>query len=490
MKKIIIICAVALFAISTVSANDSVSVENCKYRNYFVMDFGGGMHTYLYKTNDGKVLPSAGGLFHIGYQLMFSKHWGFGFQVGVSSYRTLADYYFKLTQEGATHPMNNLPFTSYADFKYWRESQNVIQAELPVEFYFATPTSNDWNFQLGFGAIVSTAVWAQYNGGGEYTTTGYFPDIHGTVYDLPDYGFSTYRAAKNGKIDVTSYNVGAILELGGWKHIAERADFYIGCYANCQFLSSVKSSDAPLYDGNQMKYVGTLNSNEVKDKIYPLEAGIKLGFRFGGCSKKAMRDAAEKERLEKEQAEKERLAREQAEEERLAKEQAEKERLAREQAEKERLAKEQAEKERLAREQAEKERIARLAAEKQAEFEKYAGVMLVGSTFETGKADIKATPEIKAAIAGIKKFLEENPNVSIKVVGHTDNVGKPERNIEYGQKRADAFKAWLVGQGIDAARITTESKGQTEPIATNDTEEGRAKNRRVEMKVEVNPSSR
>jgi outer membrane protein OmpA-like peptidoglycan-associated protein len=72
---------------------------------------------------------------------------------------------------------------------------------------------------------------------------------------------------------------------------------------------------------------------------------------------------------------------------------------------------------------------------------------------------------------------------TITLTGHTDNVGDPDRNMTLGQARADAVKALLLRKGVKPEQITTATKGQTQPVTTNDTEEGRAENRRVEVRL-------
>lgn len=83
----------------------------------------------------------------------------------------------------------------------------------------------------------------------------------------------------------------------------------------------------------------------------------------------------------------------------------------------------------------------------------------------------------------LAEYLSQNSPITIRLTGHTDNVGKPEDNMELSQKRANAVKNYLTGRGIDGARITAEGRGESQPIATNNTEEGKQKNRRTEITI-------
>ena len=100
-------------------------------------------------------------------------------------------------------------------------------------------------------------------------------------------------------------------------------------------------------------------------------------------------------------------------------------------------------------------------------------------TFETGKADLK--PESMVEINRIAKLMQENPGLEFEVQGHCDATGSDKVNDPLSQKRAEAIVAALVEQGIAQARLTAVGKGSHQPIATNSTDEGRAKNRRVEF---------
>ena len=99
--------------------------------------------------------------------------------------------------------------------------------------------------------------------------------------------------------------------------------------------------------------------------------------------------------------------------------------------------------------------------------------------FDTGKSTIK--PESKPIINQIVEMMKANPDLKISVEGHTDNVGNPKSNKTLSDERAKSVVAAIVAQGIDAKRMNAAGYGEDKPIADNKTEEGRAKNRRVEL---------
>ena len=102
-----------------------------------------------------------------------------------------------------------------------------------------------------------------------------------------------------------------------------------------------------------------------------------------------------------------------------------------------------------------------------------------GITFDVGKAVIK--PESMGEINRIVALMNENPSLKFEVQGHTDSTGNAASNQKLSEERANAIVAKLVEMGIAKDRLTAVGKGQTNPIAGNDTDEGRAKNRRVEF---------
>lgn len=105
---------------------------------------------------------------------------------------------------------------------------------------------------------------------------------------------------------------------------------------------------------------------------------------------------------------------------------------------------------------------------------------LYGILFDVGKSDIK--PESAEALKQITDYLNANPAIKIIVVGHTDNTGGYAANITLSKARAESVKTYLIKTGkIASTRLLSEGAGQFCPVSTNDTEEGRMLNRRVEI---------
>jgi len=106
-------------------------------------------------------------------------------------------------------------------------------------------------------------------------------------------------------------------------------------------------------------------------------------------------------------------------------------------------------------------------------------VAVYGIRFETGKAAI--LPDSESVLGEIVKLLQQNPDLKLRVEGHTDNQGNAAANQSLSEKRAQAVVAWLTAHGVEAGRLTAKGLGQTKPVEDNSTEDGRAKNRRVEL---------
>src|SRR5205823_12098290 len=99
--------------------------------------------------------------------------------------------------------------------------------------------------------------------------------------------------------------------------------------------------------------------------------------------------------------------------------------------------------------------------------------------FATGKFDVPA--EAETVLGNVAKALTDNPSWKIRIEGYTDNVGGKDMNQTLSQQRADSVMNWLSAHGVDQGRMTAKGYGDSRPVADNSTDDGRARNRRVEI---------
>ena len=104
--------------------------------------------------------------------------------------------------------------------------------------------------------------------------------------------------------------------------------------------------------------------------------------------------------------------------------------------------------------------------------------------FDTNKATL--TTQAKTNLDKLIPVFNEYPDTNIEIFGYTDNTGKPEYNLTLSQRRAESVKDYLVSKGLKSSRFKTSGLGIADPIATNDTPEGRSQNRRVEFAITAN----
>jgi len=114
-------------------------------------------------------------------------------------------------------------------------------------------------------------------------------------------------------------------------------------------------------------------------------------------------------------------------------------------------------------------------------------VMIPGDiSFDPGRADIK--PNFRPILDQFAQSLVQNPATVIQIVGHTDATGNDAANLQLSRDRANATRDYLASRGVAMNRMATDGHGEREPVASNETDAGRARNRRVEIFVQENPS--
>ena len=106
--------------------------------------------------------------------------------------------------------------------------------------------------------------------------------------------------------------------------------------------------------------------------------------------------------------------------------------------------------------------------------------VIKGINFSTNKADIR--PESNAGLDEVVAVLKQNPTLKVEIQGHTDNMGAEDYNQALSEKRANAVMDYFVEKGIAKDRLSAKGYGESQPVASNDTREGRFQNRRVQLK--------
>lgn len=473
LRKSIIAIAAATLAISA-------GAQTVAHDNYFGVSFGGGLNTMLYKPANGQQQVGAGFDAALYYGRFFNKTVGLGVGLNYSWANAYATYNWNEVTPGLIHASNpNIDYTLTTGFQDFVERQNVGVLSIPVEVLFRK-AFNRSALIGGVGLSVDFPIHgAYYAKGGSYKTSGMFPSLGNyAVEDMPEHGFSTYNTTQNAKFNNRA-KVGAsvIGDLGVRVALNDNWGMYFGIYAGYGFtnlLAEAKADEMIMVNPTnsaQIDYRGTFDSNQAA-KANLLKAGVKIAIDFGwpAVDKKAL----EAERIAREQFVADSIANEQ----RIAAEIA-----AREKAEAERIAREKAEAERIAAEKAaaEKAEAERIAAEK-AFIQR---VEAISVHFDVEGAKLNIPEAEKAVVDELCEKMKADKSIKIVITGHTDNYGDPRQNLEfYGIRRAESLRDYMVKQGVDVNQIRCASKGQTEPIAPNNTREGRAQNRRAVIQFE------
>ncbi len=526
MKRIMIVLAAVAMAFSANAQQDG-------FDNYAGLTLGGGWNTMTFSPVQGNQSIGLGFDAGLHYTHFFGKEFGLGFGIHYTYANAYAKYNFVEVTNGLIHTDNtNASYTLNTSFNNWKERQTVGVLGIPIEFFYRSIQSERWTFIGGLGVQFDLPLHGTYGStSGEFSTSGTFTSLGSyAITDMPEHGFSTYDNTFTSKIDNLALEVSVIADLGFRMALKNSWGLYFGIYGGYGISNMQKEQkeDALLVvntaNPSQIQYNGTFGSNEIKS-LHMLRAGIKVGVDFGWDDKSTIaRRVAEQEAAERAAAEAAaaKAAAERAAAEKAAAEAAAAKAAAERAAEKaaaEKAAADRAAAERAAaqaaaeREAAERaaakaaaDRAASEAAAAQAAAERAAAekaeaehraliertraeaeqkIKEINATvyFETAGTNAKFDALTDNAIHAICEALKADENLTVTVYGHTDNTGSLQVNMKYGQKRAEALKAYMVKLGAPAKSINCVSRGPNEPVADNDTESGRAKNRRATVEL-------
>ena len=471
----IVAASIALTAVAQQSEHD----------NYIGVNFGGGLNSALYKPANGTQGLGFGFDAGLHYGHFFNKTVGLGVGLQFSWANAYATYNWNEVTTGLTHPSNpNTPYNLTTGFSNFVERQNIGYLSIPVEVLFRKVLNDRAAFIGGVGLALDLPLYGKYLAkGGSYSTTGVFPALGNyAIENMPEHGFSTYTTTQGAKWNNRAKVGGSVIaDLGFRVAMNDNWGMYFGLYAGYGFtnlLGGAKTEEMIMInaaDPSKIDYRGTFDSNET-GKANLIRAGVKIAIDFGWGDNKSK--AKEAERLAREMAVRDSIAAAETEAARLAAEKAEQERIAAEKA-----AAAKAEAARIAAEKAaaEKAEAERIAAEKA--FRQSVETITIHFDVEGAKLNIPETE--KAVVDELCEKMKADKSIKIVITGHTDNYGDPRQNLEFfGLRRAESLRDYMVKNGVPADQIRCESKGQTEPIAPNDTRANRAKNRRAEIRFE------
>jgi outer membrane protein OmpA-like peptidoglycan-associated protein len=111
-----------------------------------------------------------------------------------------------------------------------------------------------------------------------------------------------------------------------------------------------------------------------------------------------------------------------------------------------------------------------------------------GLLFDYDRAELRQ--EARDNLAALAESLKRYPNENVMIIGHADATGSDSYNLDLSQRRSRSAASYLMAQGVDASRVVTRGMGESDPVASNDTEDGRQANRRIEVALYANEAWR
>jgi outer membrane protein OmpA-like peptidoglycan-associated protein len=459
-KKIIIIATLFATLTATAQSQHEVSIQA-----------GGGLSSLQYKPTIGKSTPGIGLDAGVAYTYFFNSHWGIGTGAGIK----LLTGKYKLPS--LTDAFQSNDGTEAFEYRYslnkYSEKQQALSLTIPLMVHFQSG-----KFYAALGGKVGLPLSANYkNDLDELQAAGYYAHDDLLLNDPEFMGFGTFNKLSHKANLSLKTAFFASAEVGVKWRLSDKLHLYTGIFVDYG-LNNIRKNEtvttlieyndatADAYLPNSILASGVDNQDFV-DKITPLAAGIKLSLAFvvGKSHQKSAPKAEPTSGYQPEvpSADEILLAAQRAE--------AEKAEAAR--------AEEAAAEQRLA----EQQKLE--AAEKAVAQQKYvAAVTQVEQPVNGYKIGATAlATEMKSELDDKAELLQRYPAAKLIVEGHTCNIGTHQVNIQVGLRRAEIAKEYLIKQGVSADRITTVSKAENEPIAPNDTETNRQKNRRVVLKV-------
>lgn len=450
MKKIIAILTIGLFTVSAFAQTEQRKHE-------FSIWAGGGLSSLEYDLTKGDHTSGIGGLAGIGYNYFFHYNWSVGIGAEFSLLQAKADMMNTNHSSVVNNGFGNIEWVLNSKFE---EKQTAYYLNIPVKLQYQVDVYKRNKLYAAIGAKVGLPIMdakAKYEG--DYSIIGYGLNASGDrmngvdpyqagVYGMSDYGFVNGGVQSEKDFTLADLNIIGTLELGmKWPVKSGKNAWYTGVFFDYGFsdIRDLKNQDYTT-QGN------VIASNLIKDKVNTMSFGAKVAFAFGFGNKhvKAVKEEKPFEGVTPAQMDD--------------------------------MLKKNTGIIVDAMDRNFEELYKHLEKECPELFEPIPTDELEAIVqFDFDKDNVKQQyfPDIDRKVAILNKY----PEVRMTLIGHTDDRGTEQYNYNLGLERAQAVKDYMVAKGIAANRLYVESKGKTQPIVSNTTEENRYKNRRVEFEL-------
>ncbi|MDY6371377.1 MAG: OmpA family protein [Bacteroidales bacterium] len=473
MKKILLAAAIVSIFNFQFSNFNSAHAQQREHTNYLGLDLGGGLGSPLHSAVHGDAALGLGFGAGLHYAHFFGRHFGLGLGVNYNRLHGATTYDFTETTAGLTHASNpGVTYDLVTTYDGWRERQMLGFLSVPLELLWRWELGERSWLVAGLGAQLELPLHGRYTADeGTYATSGYFPAIGHTVENLPQHGFGTYNADTEADIEGLKPAVSLVADLGVRLPLGDRWGLYVGAYGTFGLTNMLDgTSTDPLLvldpaDPSQALYNGTFASAEV-DGMRLLRAGVKVAIDFGwSCGRTPQAPAAAEEKP---------TARPQLVQQPQPKPEPRPVPNAQPQSV---VMQPKAEPEAVSGQQS-------VASGQQSAVNWEERLAALAVTFDFGQSEPHFADGNEATLRQLAAAMQADTSIRLHVTGHTDNIGSERTNRLLGRQRAQAVRQRLIALGIPADRIATASRGMEQPIAPNDTPEGRARNRRADIKLD------
>ena len=447
-------------------------LANAQHSNFLGIGLGGGLGSPLHSAVHGDAALGLGFGAGLHYAHFFGRHFGLGLGVNYNRLHGATTYDFTETTAGLTHASNpGVTYDLVTTYDGWRERQMLGFLSVPLELLWRWELGERSWLVAGLGAQLELPLHGRYTADeGTYATTGYFPAIGHTVENLPQHGFGTYNADTEADIEGLKPAVSLVADLGVRLPLGDRWSLYVGAYGTFGLTNMLDgaSSDPLLVldpaDPSQALYNGTFASAEV-DGMRLLRAGVKVAIDFGwSCGRTPQAPAAAEEKpstrpqlVQQPQPKPEPRPAPNAQPQPV-------------------VMQPKAEPDAVSGQQS-------VASGQPSAVNREERLAALAVTFDFGQSEPHFADGNEATLRQLAAAMQADTSIRLHVTGHTDNIGSERTNRLLGRQRAQAVRQRLIALGIPADRITTASRGEEQPVAPNDTAEGRAQNRRVVIRV-------